>query len=57
MSEPYDSYGIRETEVAIEEFVNRLGELYPNLDPLRASELIAEQVENMIRAANREEQY
>ena len=57
MSEPFDSYGIRETEVAIEEFVNRLVELYPNLDPLRASELIAEQVENMIRAANREEQY
>ena len=57
MSEPYDSYGIRETEVAIEEFVNRLVELHPNLDPLRASELIAEQVENMIRAANREEQY
>jgi hypothetical protein len=57
MSEPYDSYGIRETEVAIEEFVNRLVELYPNLDALRASELIAEQVENLIRAANREEQY
>jgi hypothetical protein len=57
MSEPYDSYGIRETEVAIEEFVNRLVELYPNLDSLRASELIAEQVENMIRAANRKEQY
>jgi hypothetical protein len=57
MSEPYDSYGIRETEVAIEEFVNRLVELYPNLDSLRASKLIAEQVENMIRAANRKEQY
>ena len=57
MSEPYDSYGIRETEVAIEEFVNWLVELYPNLDSLRASELIAEQVENMIRAANRKEQY
>ena len=57
MSEPYDSYGIRETEAAIEEFVNRLVELYPNLDPLRASELIAEQVENLIRAANRKEQY
>jgi hypothetical protein len=57
MQDHYDSYGIRETEVAIEEFVNRLVELYPHLDPLRASELISEQVENLIRAANREEQY
>jgi hypothetical protein len=57
MSEPYDSYGIRETEVAIEEFVNRLVELYPNIDPLQATELISEQVENIIRTANREEQY
>ena len=35
MQDPYDSYGIRETEVAIEEFVNRLLELYPDLDPLK----------------------
>ena len=40
MQDPYDSYGIRETEVAIEEFVNRLLELYPDLDPLRVSKLI-----------------
>ena len=34
-----NSYGIRETEVAIEEFVNRLVELYPDLDPLPSSDL------------------
>jgi hypothetical protein len=55
MSDSYDSYGIRETEVAIEEFVNRLVELYPDLDPVRASELIAEQVQEMVTAANRGE--
>jgi hypothetical protein len=32
MSEPYD-YETREIEVPIENFVNRLVELYPNLDP------------------------
>jgi hypothetical protein len=57
MKHPYDSYGIRETEVAIEEFVNRLVELYPDLDPLRVSELIYEQVQNIVTAADRGEQY
>jgi hypothetical protein len=57
MQDPYDSYGIRETEVAIEEFVNRLLELYPDLDPLRVSELIYEQVQNIVTAADRGEQY
>jgi hypothetical protein len=57
VSDSYDSYGIRETEVAIEEFVNRLVELYPDLDPVRASELIAEQVQEMVTAANRGEYY
>ena len=57
MSDSYDSYGIRETEVAIEEFVNRLVELYPDLDPVRASELIAEQVQEMVDAANKREHY
>lgn len=57
MSDHYDSYGIRETEVAIEEFVNRLVELYPNLDPIRVSEVIAGQVEDMVAAADRGEAY
>jgi hypothetical protein len=57
MQDHYDSYGIRETEVAIEEFVNRLVELYPELDPLRASELIYEQVQNIVTAADGGEQY
>jgi hypothetical protein len=57
MQDHYDSYGIRETEVAIEEFVNRLVELYPDLDPLRASELIYEQVQNLVSATDRGEQY
>jgi hypothetical protein len=58
MQDPYaDSYGIRETEVAIEEFVNRLVELYPNLDPLRVSELIYEQVQEIVSASERGEQY
>lgn len=57
MSDSYDSYGIRETEVAIEEFVNRLVELYPNLDPVRVSELIAGQVQEMVNAADRGEEY
>ena len=57
MQDPYDSYGIRETEVAIEEFVNRLLELYPDLDPLRVSELIYEQVQNIVTAADRGEHY
>ena len=57
MQNPYDSYGIRETEVAIEEFVNRLLELYPDLDPLRVSELIYEQVQNIVTAADRGEPY
>jgi len=50
----YDSYGIRETEVAIEEFVNRLVELYPNLDPVRVSELISERVQDILGTASRE---
>jgi len=57
MQDHYDSYGIRQTEVAIEEFVNRLVELYPELDPLRASELIYEQVQNIVTAADSGEQY
>jgi hypothetical protein len=57
MQDHYDSYGIRETEVAIEEFVNRLLELYPELDPLRVSELIYEQVQDIVSAAGRGEQY
>jgi hypothetical protein len=57
MQDPYDSYGIRETEVAIEELVNRLVELYPELDSLRVSELIYEQVQNIVTAAGRGEQY
>jgi hypothetical protein len=57
MQDYYDSYGIRETEVAIEEFVNRLVELYPELDPLRTSELIYEQVQNIVTAVERGEQY
>jgi hypothetical protein len=57
MQDHYDSYGIRETEVAIEEFVNRLLELYPELDPLRVSELIYEQVQDIVSAASRGEQY
>ncbi|MDX6382046.1 MAG: hypothetical protein QOI57_3070 [Rubrobacteraceae bacterium] len=57
MSDPYDSYGIRETEAAIEEFVNRLVELYPKLDPIRASELIAGQVQGMVTAADKSEDY
>ena len=48
MSDTHDSYAIRETEVAIEEFVNRLVELYPSLDPIRVSELIYEQVQNIV---------
>jgi hypothetical protein len=57
MQDQYDAYGIRETEVAIEEFVNRLVELYPELDPLRASELIYEQVQNIVSAVDRGGQY
>jgi hypothetical protein len=57
MSDTHDSYAIRETEVAIEEFVNRLVELYPNLDPIRVSEVIAERVQDMVTAADRGEQY
>ena len=56
-SDPYDSYGIRETEVAIEEFVNRLVELYPNLDPVRVSESVSRQVQEMVAAANKGEEY
>lgn len=57
MSDTHDSYGIRETEVAIEEFVNRLVELYPNLDPVRVSEVIAGRVQDMVTAADRGEEY
>jgi hypothetical protein len=57
MADPHDSYGIRETEVAIEEFVNRLVELYPGLDPIRLSDLIAGQVQDMVTAADRGEEY
>jgi hypothetical protein len=56
MSEPYD-YEARETEVAIEDFVNRLMELYPNLDPLRLSELVSGLVEDVVTAAGRGEGY
>jgi hypothetical protein len=57
MTDPHDSYAIRETEVAIEEFVNRLVELYPSLDPIRVSEVIAGQVQAMVAAADRGEEY
>ncbi len=50
-----DSYGTRETEVAIENFVNRLVELYPNLDPIRLSELVSGLVEDEVAAAERAE--
>jgi hypothetical protein len=56
MSEPYD-YETRETEVAIEGFVNRLVELYPNLDPIRLSELVSGLVEDVVTAAERGEEY
>ena len=56
MSESYD-YRARETEVAIEEFVNRLIELYPNLDPVRLSELASGLVEGVVTAAERGEEY
>ena len=56
MSEPYD-YETREIEVAIEHFVNRLVELYPNLDPLRLSELVSGLVQDVVGAAERGEQY
>ena len=57
MTDPHDSYSIRETEFAIEEFVNRLVELYPSLDPIRVSEVIAGQVQDMVAAADRGEEY
>ena len=50
-----DSYGTRETEVAIENLVNRLVELYPNLDPIRLSELVSGLVEDEVAAAERAE--
>lgn len=50
-----DSYGTRETEVAIENLVNRLVELYPNLDPIRLSELVSGLVEDEVTAAERGE--
>jgi hypothetical protein len=56
MSEPYD-YETREIEVAIENFVNRLVELYPNLDPIRLSELVSGLVQDVVSAAERGEQY
>jgi len=56
MSEPYD-YETREIEVAIENFVNRLVELYPNLDPVRLSELVSELVQDVVAAADRGEEY
>ena len=56
MSQPYD-YETRETEVAIEDFVNRLVELYPNLNPIRLSELVAGLVEDVVTAAERGEEY
>jgi hypothetical protein len=56
MSEPYD-YQTRETEVAIENFVNRLVELYPNLDPVRLSELASGLVQGVVLAAERGEEY
>jgi hypothetical protein len=37
--------------------VNRLVELYPNLDPVRLSELVSELVEDVVTAANRGEEY
>jgi hypothetical protein len=52
-----DSYGTRETEVAIENFVNRLVELYPRLDPIRLSELVSGLVEDEVAAAERREEY
>jgi hypothetical protein len=56
MSEPYD-YETREVEVAIENFVNRLVELYPNLDPIRLSELVSGLVQEVVTAAERGEEY
>jgi hypothetical protein len=56
MAEPYD-YETRETEVAIEDFVNRLVELHPNLDPVRLSELASELVQGVVTAAERGEKY
>jgi hypothetical protein len=50
-----DSYGTRETEVAIENFVNRLVELYPGLDPIRLSELVSGLVEEEVAATKRGE--
>jgi hypothetical protein len=52
-----DSYGTRETEVAIENLVNRLVELYPSLDPIRLSELVSGLVEGEVAAAERGEEY
>jgi hypothetical protein len=52
-----DSYGTRETEVAIENFVNRLVELYPGLDPVRLSELVSGLVEDEVAAAEHGEGY
>ena len=57
MQDHYDSYGIRETEVAIEEFVNRLVELYPTLDLVGTSEVISKQMQEMEAAASRGERY
>ena len=56
MSEPYD-YETREIEVAIENFVNRLVELYPNLDPVRLSELVSGLVQDVVSAAECGERY
>ena len=56
MSEPYD-YETREIEVAIENFVNRLVELYPNLDPVRLSELVSGLVQDVVSAAERGKRY
>ena len=56
MSEPYD-YETREVEVAIENFVNRLVELYPSLDPIRLSELVSGLVQEVVTAAERGEEY
>ncbi len=52
MSEPYD-YETRGIEVAIENFVNRLVELYSTLDPIRVSELVAGLVQEVVTAAER----
>jgi hypothetical protein len=52
-----DSYGTRETEVAIENLVNRLVELYPSLDPIRLSELVSGLVEGEVAAAECGEEY